>query len=324
MSRVRMWLLRGWKPALAVLILALVARHFFRILAQPELDPYPFALRIRYLIPAAFLYLGAHVCWAWFWVRLLRSQGVQVSFLDGLRAYFVSQFGKYIPGKAWVILIRVALLRSTKGGTPLVVGITATYETLTSMGAGALLGLILLPRVGVVPTQVSENMAFVFAIAALPLALGVLNKLAARRIAKMRGPDAPPLPSPPLTLLLQGLLHGIGGWCLLGIALGFAIQAVATDPPEPSLESYLADLGAIALSYVAGFFVLVAPGGLGIRELILQYALAPRFEPALGKALAAAQATVIALVLRLTWTIAELAFIALLLLGRKPPVKDSP
>jgi glycosyltransferase involved in cell wall biosynthesis len=217
-----MWLRRGWKPALALLILVLVARHFLRILSQPELDPYPFALRIPYLIPAAALYLGAHTCWAWFWVRLLRSQGVQVRFTDGLRAYFVSQFGKYIPGKAWVILIRVAMLRSASGGTPLVVGITATYETLTSMGAGALIGMLLLPWVGVVPKELSDNFALVIAVAAMPLVLGALNKLAARRIAKLRGPDAPPLPSPPLTLLMQGLLHGVAGWCLLGLGLGFA------------------------------------------------------------------------------------------------------
>ena len=313
-----MWLRRGWKPALALLILVLVARHFLRILSQPELDPYPFRLRVPFLIPAAMLYLGAHTCWAWFWVRLLRSQGVQVRFADGLRAYFVSQFGKYIPGKAWVILIRVVMLRSATGGTPLVVGITATYETLTSMGAGALVGMLLLPWVGVVPKELSDNFALVIAVAAMPLVLGALNKLAARRIAKLRGPDAPPLPSPPLTLLVQGLLHGVAGWCLLGLGLGFAIQAVAVDPPEASLDAYLADTGAMSLAYVAGFFVLVAPGGLGIREVILQYALSPRFTPALGEALANAQAVVVSLVLRLCWTLAELAFMGLFFLRRKP------
>ena len=304
-----MWLVRGWKPALALLIVVLVARHFARILSRPELDPYPFALRIEYLIPAGLLYLGAHTCWAWFWVRLMRSQGVEVRFFDGLRAYFVSQFGKYVPGKALVILIRVALLRKAVGGNPLVVGVTATYETLTSMGAGALVGVLLLPWVGVMPRELSDNIGFVFVIAALPLFLGVLNKLAAQKIAKMRGPDAPPVPSPPLLLLFQGLLHGAFGWCLLGVSLALTIQAVATDPPATSLDAFLADLGAVALAYVAGFFVLVAPGGLGIREVILQYALTPRFEPALGESLATAQAAVITLVLRLTWTVAELLFI---------------
>jgi hypothetical protein len=213
----------------------------------------------------------------------------------------------------------VALLRGTPGGTPLIVGFTATYETLTSMGAGATLGMLLLPWVGVVPKQLSDNFAFVIVLAMLPLVLGVLNKMAARRIAKLRGPDAAPLPSPPLLLLLQGFLHGIAGWCLLGISLGFAIQAIAPEPPAATVETFLADLGAMALAYVAGFFVLVAPGGLGIRELILQYALAPRFEPNLGTSLAAALAAVVSLVLRLTWTLAELLFLGLLFMKKPAP-----
>lgn len=309
MSRIRKWLVRGWKPALALLIVVLVARHFVRILSRPELDPYPFALRIEYLVPAGLLYLGAHTCWAWFWVRLMHSQGMQVRFYDGLRAYFVSQFGKYIPGKAWVYFIRMGMLRSTPGATPMVVGVTATYETLSSMGAGALVGVLLLPWIGVMPRVLSDNLAIVFVIAASPLFLGVLNKLAARKIAKLRGPDAPPLPSPPLLLLLQGLLHGTFGWCLLGLSLALAVRAVAHEPPATTLDSFLADLGAVSLSYVSGFFVLVAPGGLGVREVVLQYALSPRFEPALGDSLATAQAVVVALVLRLTWTVAELLFI---------------
>jgi hypothetical protein len=254
----------------------------------------------------------------------MRSQGVRVGFLDGLRAYFVSQFGKYVPGKVWVILIRVAMLRSTPGGTPLVVGITATYETLTSMGAGALVGILLLPWIGVIPPELSDNLAWVGVIAAAPAALGVLNKLAARRIAKLRGPDAPPIPRPSLFLLAQGLLQGAFGWCLLGVSLALTVQAVATDPPATTVEDYLGELGAVALSYVAGFFVLVAPGGLGIREVILQYALTPRFEPALGDSLAAAQAAVVALVLRLTWTIAELAFILILWRTRRKPPESTP
>jgi glycosyltransferase 2 family protein len=323
MSRIRMWLIRGWKPALALGILALIARHFIRILSRPELNPYPFALRLELLVVAGLLYLAAHCSWAWFWVRLLRSQDVPVRFVDGLRAYFVSQFGKYIPGKVAVLAIRIALLHRQVGGKPLAVGITATYETLTSMGAGALVGILLLPWVGVMPTELADNLALVAAIAALPAVLGVLNKLAARRIARLRGPDAPPLPSPPLNLLAQGLLHGAAGWCLLGISLGLAVQAVANDPPPWTVDSYLGNLGAVALAYVAGFFVLVAPGGLGVREVILQYALMPRFEPALGQSLAAAQAAVIALVLRLTWTIAELAMIAGLLLGHRKTTKGN-
>ncbi len=82
-------------------------------------------------------------------------KGVQVSWYAGLRAYFVSQLGKYVPGKAWVILMRVGMLRHDAHAHPIPVAVTATYETLCSMAAGALLGVLLLPQLGVLPVEVS-------------------------------------------------------------------------------------------------------------------------------------------------------------------------
>jgi uncharacterized membrane protein YbhN (UPF0104 family) len=63
----------------------------------------------------------------------------------------------------------------------------------------------------------------------------------------------------------------------------------------------------VTVSYVAGFVILVAPGGLGVREWVLQVTLAPRFVESLGSPVAAAMAVIIALIVRLTWTVAEVA-----------------
>ena len=165
-------------------------------------------IRIELLIPAGLLYLLAHCCWGSFWVRLLWEQGIPVTLYTGLRSYFVSQLGKYVPGKAWVLLMRVGMLGAA--GTKLAVGMTATYETLTNMAAGTLLGIAFLPYLGVLPPIVSANLGWLIGLAALPLLLAVLNKLAARVAAQARSGCAA-LPSPSLLLLAQGLLHGACG-----------------------------------------------------------------------------------------------------------------
>src|SRR5262245_46516416 len=301
---------RAWlvlKTAVAVAILVAVGRNFAITLSSPELASFPFRLRFAFLVPAGLLYLLAHCCWASFWVRLLRSQGVHVSWYGGLRAYFVSQFGKYVPGKAWVILLRVGMLRAV-GGRPLPVAVTATYETLSSMAAGALLGVLLLPWLVALPDVVSGNVVALAAIAGLPIVLGVLNKLVVRVAQRSREPDAPSLPSPSPWLLAQGLLHGACGWCLLGVSLGLVIRGVVPDPPAWDVPAYMGDLAAICLSYVLGFAVLVAPGGLGVREYLLKLTLTPRFTGAADAALAEGQAVVVALVLRLTWSVMELCW----------------
>jgi uncharacterized membrane protein YbhN (UPF0104 family) len=301
-SRKHLWL--AVKSLLAIAILVGVARYFAKVLADPALAAVPFRARFEYLVPAGLLYLLAHCSWGSFWVRLLRGQDIPVTLFTGLRCYFVSQLGKYVPGKAWVILLRVGMLGSP--GTRLAVGLTATYETLTSMAAGTLLGIMLLPYLGVLPPAVAGNVSLLFGLAGLPIALTLLNKLAARVAAKRRGPDAPPLPSPSLLLLAQGLLHGLCGWCLLGLSLGLVIRAVVPEPRSWNGSEYLADVAAVGLSYVLGFVVLVAPGGLGVRELLLQSVLTQRFLGNQEEVAAAGTAAVVALVLRLVWTIAEL------------------
>ncbi len=291
------------KAALAIAIVVAIARYFAKILGRSELDTLQFGLRVHFLVPAGGLYLLAHCCWGSFWVRLLHGQGVRVSWYGGLRAYFVSQLGKYLPGKAWVILIRVGMLRHDAHAASLPVAVTATYETLTSMAAGAFLGVLLLPYLGVLPPNLSGYVVAFLAVAALPVGLGILNKLAARLWAKRKGPDARPLPAPSLLLLVQGLLHGVCGHVLLGLSLGLVILAVV---PEGTADgTYPADLAAVTISYVAGFVFLFAPGGLGVREGALQLLLTPRFVPALGQEGAAALAVIVALVLRLVWTVAE-------------------
>lgn len=300
--RNRLWL--ALKSTLALAIVAGVAVQFTRILTRPELGTLQFRLRLEYLLPAGVLYLVAHCCWGAFWVRMLRYEGVAVTWFAGLRAYFVSQFGKYIPGKVAVIVIRVAMLGSP--GTRLAVGVTATYETLSSMAAGALVGVLLLPYLGVLPAAVSANTVFLFGIAALPIVLGLLNKLAVRVAARRRAPDAPPLPTPSPWLLAQGLLHGAVGWCLLGVSLCLVIHGVVPDPPPWNQNDFLGDLAAIALSYVLGFAVLVAPGGLGVREYTLTLLLAPRLIDGADAVVAEGLAIVVALMLRLIWSVMEL------------------
>jgi uncharacterized membrane protein YbhN (UPF0104 family) len=57
-------------------------------------------------------------------------------------------------------------------------------------------------------------------------------------------------------------------------------------------------IASVALATVAGFVVAVLPGGLGVREGVLMWALAP--------ALGSKHAVVAALSLRLVWVAAEL------------------
>ncbi len=313
MSRKRLLLLL--KSGVALALVVGVGWHFWRLLSSDELRRHDLTLRFEYLLPAGVLYLGAHTIWATFFVLLLRYEGGRVPWAAGVRAYFVSQFGKYVPGKAWVILLRMILLRGYKA-TPAAVGFAATYETLTSMAAGAVLGVCLLPWTGfggVVEERVGPGIWLgLAAVAGLPLVLGALNRVVVRMARKRRGPDARPLPSPSVGLLAWGLLQDSVGWCLLGLSLWATVQGVSPEPAGLTADAFLQSLAAVAVSYVAGFVFLVSPGGLGAREAVLLVMLTGPLRMTVGESLAGPLAAVVALVLRLVWTAFEVVCAAAL------------
>lgn len=298
----RLWV--ALKALAALAIAAGVGAQFWRVLTGPELAGQTFPFRWPYLLASGGLYLSAHTVWGLYWWRLLVNQGVDLSPVGAVRAYFVSQFGKYVPGKVWVLLLRVGLLHGT-GASRSVVAVTALYETLTNMAAGAMLAAALVPLTGVGREYVSGRVLVLVGIAVLPIGVWVFLKAVGRATRAARGPGVRPLPNPPVGLLLAGLLQASIGWCLLGISLLAAVRAVHPDPPEPSVGEFVRMLAAVSAAYVVGFIVLVSPGGLGPREFLLTEFLAAGFADRLGPATAEATAVVTALVLRLVWTTFE-------------------
>jgi len=305
------------ETALAVVVVAAVGYSFWNTLRKLDSGALDLRVRPELLAAAGALYLLAHLCWSSFWVRLLHHEGVNVSWFVGLRTYYISQFGKYVPGKVMVLFMRVGMLRP-HGGHPVPVAVTATYETLTSMAAGALLGVLFLPALGVLPERISGNSTAFLVLGGLPIGLAVLNKFAARVAKKKRAPGARPLPAPSLFLLMQGLVHGACGYALLAWSLGLTLSGIVPDAAQWSGDAYEAQLSAVALAYVAGFVILFAPGGLGAREFVLAAVLTPAFALAHGPN-AAALATVLALALRLTWSVAEVV-VGLVLYAIKPAI----
>ena len=140
------WAWRAAKALLAVAILAGVGRQFYRDLARPD-NPDQAAwselpLRPGWVVASACLYLMGLACSAIYWYRLLGIFGTAPPFRQAWRAYFIGQLGKYVPGKAWALLLRGGLVAGPdlRLGTAI---ITAFYEVLTTMATGALIAALI-------------------------------------------------------------------------------------------------------------------------------------------------------------------------------------
>ena len=325
MQRMRNWRWLGqlfFKIILPAAIIIAVGWQFASILRRPELQGADYNCRLEWLIPAGLLYLAAHSIWAAFWVSLLRHQGFHASYPTGLRAYFVSQYGKYIPGKVWVIVIRVVMLGGSRKDRT-IVGVTATYEALTSMAAGAIIGAILLPVLNIDLLGFGAKNYVLIPIAVVPLAIGVCHRLFVRIAQKRLGPDARAIPSMSLLLLVRGLLQASVGWMLLGLSVWMIVQAVRPELKPFYWEDWIRLTTINSLSYVLGFIVLIAPAGGGVREWVLKVLLFHELVSSMPEPYADGLAVIIALVVRLVWTTAEL-ILALLLYRFIPATKRPP
>jgi hypothetical protein len=313
--------LRRWcwpigKLLLALAIVLAVGRRFY--LDLQELDIENTSLRPGWLVLSAILYVLALGFSAWFWKRLLVVCGARPATLGVARAYYIGHLGKYVPGKAWALLLRSALIRPF--GVRLGVGaITAFYEVLTTMAAGAFLAaaifLVQPPQVPALAWNPVFTGLLLLCLIGLPLLPAVFNRLLKRLAARFQQVESFRLPPLSHGTLAAGLLAVSCGWVLLGASLWAVLQAVLPDPPAlsgPLLANLIASLG---LAYVAGFLAIVVPGGVGVREIVLLELLGRQNEALYAMAI---------LVLRLVWTAAELIVAATVFWFPVPLAKTPP
>jgi len=293
------------KVLLTLAIFAGVGWQFARILQDPDLQwVWLRQARGQWLAVSGLLYLLGLGFWASFWILLLRVLGERPKLPAAIRAYYIGHLGKYVPGKAWALILRTTLVQGP--GVRLgVAALTATYETLTTMATGALLAVILFTLVAVDQTGMGWKAIGLLALAGIPILPGVFNWLVRRLSAPFQQAGAPLLPRLRSTTLLRGIALTGCGWCLLGAGLWATLQALLPQPQSWEWTAWGRYTAFIGLAYVAGYLTLPAPGGLGVRELILQQLLTPEISPLLEPGQAEPFAVVAVLFLRLLWTVAE-------------------
>jgi len=303
-----------------------------------------------WLAAAAVVYIVGQFPMAIFWRAILVDLGQQPPWYRTIRANIIGHLGKYVPGKALVVVLRTALVKTPHVHTgPAVASIF--YETFTSMAVGSLLAvLVLLPVVdfslpywqpwhwfdaldaslkpGSDPRMflLALGLAVVTGIPTIPRVfdwvLGKLRKIRQPKPGQVLEtviedfePEQTAKPGRfhlrPQTLLL-GWIGDMIAWALMGWSLWATIRALGVDLDLLTHWPLLTACTALAL--VAGFVSLI-PGGAGVRELVFILLLKPLVQ---GDALLT---VAIPIVLRVEWLLAELAMAGVFYII--PPRKES-
>jgi hypothetical protein len=251
--------------------------------------------------------------------------------LSVVRAYYIGQLGKYVPGKAWALLLRANLIYPFGVGRG-VATLTAFYEVLTTMASGALFAVVLLaifgtdsaaplswdtfvqvvrlkaPAEAAVDRKVSVLLcAFFLCAYGVPILPPVFNWVVHHVSLPFRD-KAAPVPRVQTAVLSKGICLTLIGWAFLGGSLLAVVQAVCGPDLRWTVPMAGRVLGLMALAWFGSFIFLPAPGGLGAREYLVVLFLTPDLLPAADGVAehARALAVLVAVVMRLMTVVVEL------------------
>jgi hypothetical protein len=289
-STLRRWIVSAVKLLIVVVVLWLVRST----MKQSWNDLHDHPLHPGWLALSGGLYLIALLPEGLFWHWALKALGQDVGLLETLRAYYVGHLGKYVPGKAMVIVLRTGLIHSHRIDTSMAVA-SVFLETLTMMAVGACIA------VPVLAIWFTHNPALIAAavatavVAGLPTLPPVFSRLARLLGVGRSSPAvAQKLAGFDYRTLLCGWTVMVFGWVVMGTSLWAMLHGL--DFPADLAQWWYLYTAIVALAVVGGFASMI-PGGLGSREAVFALLLGP---------LVSGDAALVAVGLRLTWLLAEL------------------
>lgn len=210
---------------------------------------------------AAVLVLGGLNLTGFGWLGLLHGYGYRLPLRTGRAVFFVGQLGKYIPGGVWSMGAHAQLARAHAVPVKATVSASLTFLWVNLATAGLVVGAAAVS--GLADLHVPGWL----------VAVGTAGSLVAlmppvlARLGLLFSAGKHPLRVSPALLGRLVLLMALTWTAYAG--------AVVALMPEPDWGLLPVAGGAFALAYALGVAVVVAPAGVGVRELTLIALLTP-------------------------------------------------
>ena len=211
--------------------------------------------------------IAGSACMMLAWRAVLADLGSPLPARVAGRINFTAQLGKYVPGAVWAFAAQVELghdyqVPRRRNFASVVVSLAVTV----SVGLG--LALVTLPAAS---PEIARR--YWWALAALPVVIAalcppVLGTVLDRLLAVLH--RAPLDRRPSFPGLARAVAWTLAGWLMLGLQVWILLPGIA-GLHGPML---LLCIGGYALAFSAGLLLVVLPGGIGARDLILIAALA--------------------------------------------------
>lgn len=214
---------------------------------------------------SSLLVLVAYAVLIQTWRQVVVAWGEHLTLPSAMRIWFVSNLGKYVPGKVWAIAA-MGTLAQEQGISPAAAMGSSVVVQLVNLVTG--LGVFFVAGANVmdVPAGLVAGVAALGVVLfgapwLVPLGVRLMNALTGRHVTL---PHLPP----------RAIWWAAAGTALAWVLYGVAFQLFASGMMRGPAPGTLGDWTAIFIGpYLIGFLAVFAPGGAGVREVFMAEAL---------------------------------------------------
>ena len=258
---------------------------------------------------SSLLVLVAYAVLIQTWRQVVIAWGGHLTFPTAMRIWFVSNLGKYVPGKIWAIAAMGTLAQEQGVSPAAAMGSSVVVQLVnlvTGFGVFFIAGAHVMDVPAVFMVGVVGLAVVLFGAPWLvPLGVRLLNTVTGRQVTL---PHLPP----------SAIWWAAAGTALAWVLYGVAFYFFAAGMMDGSAPGTLGDWTAIFIGpYLVGFIAVFAPGGIGVREVAMAEAL-QRTGLAVGSV-----AALLVISSRVWLTILEIIPGVLFLLVKPSPRSDS-
>jgi uncharacterized membrane protein YbhN (UPF0104 family) len=267
--RFRPWLFQGISYAILLVALAFAAVLSLKLLGKHDIAiSHP-----AQLVPALLAEIASILCGAMAWRMIANGfTGSHLSLPEATSHQGMILVSKYVPGKFWGLIGRWAAMIEKGASTKAIAEATLLEQTIVLatgcvMGAGAL--FYYLPARFIVLVAFILVCLFVFRKPLVAFLIWMCSKMGFQ--GSLRGLR--------VRLRERGLSDTMRATAAVAIQWGLACTAYlfvlrAVNVSLSAMDALLV-ASTLPAAVVAGFLVVIAPGGVGVREGVLAVMLAP-------------------------------------------------
>lgn len=236
---------------------------------------YPWRLNLPLFLLSTISIFISYIFFLILWRFLLAMMGQSISFRTGYRIWFLSQIGKYLPGRVWSVVGRILLMHSAGMGR-LFSGVNLLYEIMLFTLGGLIFFVMTLPswesNSGLVPSYIVWITILTLCVMLHPRIVRTIISLGLKfmegRIQVWKSPLR-------YTHLLLLLIFYVGVWGIIGLSFFLFFSSIQ----RVSLNQLPVLAGIFVFSWIAGNLAFLAPAGIGVREGTMLYLLGKFYPP---------------------------------------------